>query len=754
MPPVIDEPINRRTFLSYGGGVIAGVTLGEFGRRQLARIDARAAAWRGPGIVTSATSVCRECAAGCSLEARLVDGVPVNIQGNPFCPVAQGRLCAKGHAAIEGYFDPDRLLGPVKRAGERGENRWEPIEWPAAIALLSADVTRLSASHEAMLALGFEEQGPIASAWGRFWQAAGARVAGPPALTAARFRPSFAALTGVSADPLFDFQNASYVLSFGAPLVEEWLSPVWTQRSYGSFRYAAWRTPGRAAGQLVQVDGRYSMTARKADEWLAVPAERQASLAYSIAAALLRGGFLDRDFLDEVGGNVADFERELLQGYPPDAVNAATGVSVATVTRLAEQLATTPYPVVVVASDAPAALVEGVMALNALLGAFDRQGGISAPQAASAPDESATATLQDVVSGRFVPRLVALRDASVFRTLSSPAALASALDEASLIVSFSPYLDEAAAIADLVMPAHTPLESWHAVVPSSAILAEAVALARPVVEPRLDTRDIVTILSETADAVGGAVAEACSDCKSSEDLVTGEIDRLWALGRGAPYSSFQETDERFERRRVSAETVSSREEFGAAVLAAGGWVDPYLDPGRIKESLSQQGGLRFRVPDSAPATVPPVAAPSGQTPPADAPTGALTQSADEGISLRLVPFAPAVISQVGSPNQPGAMELLGPPDTAPWRPWAEMHPAVAAAAGVTEGSLVRIASPHGAVRMAARIVPDMPRDAVAVACVPALGNGGRWAQLINADARLLLGPQGTTAPSAVRVSRE
>jgi hypothetical protein len=164
--------------------------------------------------------------------------------------------------------------------------------------------------------------------------------------------------------------------------------------------------------------------------------------------------------------------------------------------------------------------------------------------------------------------------------------------------------------------------------------------------------------------------------------------------------------------------------------------------------------LKFTLPDSAAAASPSAATPSGQTPAAAAPTGAPVQSADAAFPLRLLPFVPAVISVVGSPNQPGVMELLGPPDTTPWRPWAEMHPAVAAAAGVTEGSIVLIASPHGAVRVAARIVPDMPRDTVAVACVPALGNGGRWAQLINEDARRLLGPQGTTAPNAVRVSRE
>jgi anaerobic selenocysteine-containing dehydrogenase len=105
------ETLNRRDFLFYGGATVLGVTLGEVGRRQLAKADARAAGWRQPGVETWATSVCRECPAACGVLVRLVDGVPVKLEGNPKCPVSRGRLCAKGQAAIETYFDPDRLTG-------------------------------------------------------------------------------------------------------------------------------------------------------------------------------------------------------------------------------------------------------------------------------------------------------------------------------------------------------------------------------------------------------------------------------------------------------------------------------------------------------------------------------------------------------------------------------------------------------------------------------------------------------------------
>ncbi len=120
----MNDQLKRRDFLFYGGATIVGITLGELGRRQLARAEERANAWRERGVETWATSVCRECPAACGVRVRLVDAVPVKLDGNPLCPVARGRLCPKGQAALEAYFDPDRLLGPARRVGKRGEGRW------------------------------------------------------------------------------------------------------------------------------------------------------------------------------------------------------------------------------------------------------------------------------------------------------------------------------------------------------------------------------------------------------------------------------------------------------------------------------------------------------------------------------------------------------------------------------------------------------------------------------------------------------
>jgi anaerobic selenocysteine-containing dehydrogenase len=731
----MNDQLKRRDFLFYGGATIVGITLGELGRRQLARAEERANAWRERGVETWATSVCRECPAACGVRVRLVDAVPVKLDGNPLCPVARGRLCPKGQAALEAYFDPDRLLGPARRVGKRGEGRWERLTWPAAIALLAPRVSA-SSGPEMALALAAEERGPLAEAWATFWTAAGARVAWTPAATASRFASRLGALTGRRADPLFDLEHASHVLSFGAPIVEDWLSPVWSQRSYGHFR----RGVAHARGRLVQVDFRRSLTARKADEWLPVRGDRQAALAWGIAAALLREGRASRSFLDEVGGDVATFANEVVARYSPDDVAAATGVPVVTILRLARELAGSAQPLVVVGADADASLVDAVFALDALLGAFDRPGGVlAAPTASRADPDDARAALHDVIDGSLRPKLLVFKDASPLRTLSAPSEPGAVLEHVPFIVSFSPYLDETSLVADLVLPAPTSLECWHAVVPPSAAPFDAVALSRPAVTARLDTKDTLAVLKAVADAAGGPLAAACT-WQSSEDLVGAETDQRWKERRGSPYRNRYETAWLLQLENGGWWTppAASAEEFQSVVLDAGGWADPFVASQQIRDALRARGGLTFTLPEGL--------AVAGRP-------GASKDSEDGKYPLHLVPFTPTVVNLAGSPNQPVLFELLGQPDGAPWQVWAELAPETARSLSIDPGAGIRIEAPAGSIEAVALIAEGMLAGTVALAFVPSLPGGGRWARLTHADARRLWGKTAFGGSCAVRIRR-
>ena len=750
------ETLSRRDFLLYGGAALAGVTVGELGRRYLLQADPHAVAWRPAGAETWATSVCRECPAACGVRVRSVDGVPVKLDGNPKCPVSRGRLCAKGQAAIESYFDPDRLVGPARRVGPRGENQWERIEWDAAIDLVASAVASAgggAADEARILALATSAYGPQADAWSRFWTAAGARVAWTATSTADRLQPGLRSLTGAEGVPLFDVENATYVLSFGAPIVEEWLSPVWSQRSFGRLR----RARSQSRGRLVQVEARRSLTARKADEWLAIPTDQQIYLAYGIAAVLLRESRTNRTFLDQAGGDISQFEQWVLQGYRTDATSAATGVPVVTVLRLARELSASDVPLVTVGADAPAALVEAVFALNAVIGALDRPGGVMATRvAAGVRRQDAVVALDELAAGAISPQVVALRDSSALRGGRDFSRLAQRLESVDLVVSFSPFLDEAALLADLLLPAPTSLEAWHGVLPAPAVLGEMVALSRPVVPSRLDTRDVPEVLGLVADAVGGSLAEA-GPWPSSEALVGHELDRLWNVPRGTPYANDYETQ--WVRRLQSGgwwePSAESRSGFGSLVMESGGWIDPLLEAGAIRRSLGRIGGLRFP---------PPPALPVGGTRAADRPAAMVTgvsqstsmaaaQEGHEPFPLVLDVFTPAAISTSGSLNHPALFELLGQPGGLPWQHWAEVNPETALEFGVGHGVMARISSEHGAIEAPAIHVEGMARGVVAIAFVPSGRGQGRWARMASGDVRVLLGSAGFGNPPRIAMTR-
>lgn len=78
-------------------------------------------------------SVCSICDIGCQLRAETEDGRLARILPNDN-PFLAANICFKGTAAPQIHNHPDRLRTPLKRVGERGDDRWEEISHDRAIA--------------------------------------------------------------------------------------------------------------------------------------------------------------------------------------------------------------------------------------------------------------------------------------------------------------------------------------------------------------------------------------------------------------------------------------------------------------------------------------------------------------------------------------------------------------------------------------------------------------------------------------------
>ena len=80
---------------------------------------------------------CGGCYGQCGIRVHRVDGVVVEIEGNPETPAGSGRICAKGSAQLMTLYDPHRINYPVKRTnpkkGVHEDPKWERISWEEAL---------------------------------------------------------------------------------------------------------------------------------------------------------------------------------------------------------------------------------------------------------------------------------------------------------------------------------------------------------------------------------------------------------------------------------------------------------------------------------------------------------------------------------------------------------------------------------------------------------------------------------------------
>jgi anaerobic selenocysteine-containing dehydrogenase len=73
---------------------------------------------------------------GCGLKLHVKDGKLIGVEGDEDDPITNGRLCVRCLTLPEFVNHPQRVLYPMLRAGERGENKWKRITWDEAYDLI------------------------------------------------------------------------------------------------------------------------------------------------------------------------------------------------------------------------------------------------------------------------------------------------------------------------------------------------------------------------------------------------------------------------------------------------------------------------------------------------------------------------------------------------------------------------------------------------------------------------------------------
>jgi anaerobic selenocysteine-containing dehydrogenase len=693
------------------------------------------------------TSACAQCPAGCGIRVRVVEGRAVKIEGLSACPVNRGGIGPRGLSGPQVLYDPDRVRGPMRRKGRRGSPDFEPISWDEAIAAVAQRLGALrekKEGHRLGIVCG-RERGMMLELWRRFAASYGTPnffdglCTGNGPVADAVFW-----MQGVREMPAYDWNGARYVLSLGSGILESSCQLVAFARAQAGMRRG--QTGGRA--KIVHVGAAMSRTAMCADEWIPILPGTQGAFALGIAHVLVRDGLFDEAFVrehafgferwkDDAGVEHAGF-RDVLADHAPEKVTAICGVAADGIERIARDLAASRPGFAITGPEetlAPNGLstAMAVHALNALLGAIDRPGGLLVQRAAplvdwpeATTDEIAESSLarpriDGVGGGRFplshaaidaVPEaLLADRPYSLDSLLlyysnplfarPSPARWRAALDKVPFIVTFTPFLDETASeFADLVLPDLTYLERFEDAAPAPSIGQAVFGLRQPAVPPLLDGRATGDAVIQIAKAIGEPL-DAAFPFEDFRDAVKKRVVGIWKARRG-----------------------SIAEEKGADFLkrlfAEGWWSDePYVYE-RWEEVLKTPSA-RFEFSSQAMRRALEEAARAGGSVPTDLDRACTPRH--EEIAWRgdpakfphqLLVYEPNTYAEGSGANLPWLQELA----TSGRRIWtteAEVHPTTAAEAGVREGDEIEIESPVGRAVMRARVTEDIRPGAVRVA---------------------------------------
>ncbi len=447
-----------------------------------------------PGIPVVYASTCLECPAGCGLHVRTREGRPIKLEGNPDHPVNRGALCARGQASIGRTYLPDRYPGPLKREAGGG---FAPITWQEAHALVAQKVAAAGGRTHVLSG----SVGPTLSALLDEWIAAvgaGGRTIYEPFDYAALVEAS-RAVFGVASRPRFDLSKADFAIDFGSDFLESWTSPVEHGRQFADARSVD-RDGGGA--RLVYVGPRLTLTAGNADEWLPAKPGTEGVLALGIARAAL-------DAARAAGAEVphADQLRGVLSGFGASSVSTLAEVPAATIRRLGAALVAADSPValppgVALTSQRATATTAAVLILNAVVGAV---GKTVFAMAEAGGDRVASFREMTELAKRMRAGSISvllIHDSNPVYSMPADSGFAVALEKVGFVVSTASGPDETSERADLILPDHTPMESWGDHAPRPGVRS----LVQPTIRPLHDTQAFGDTLIETAKAMGEAAA--------------------------------------------------------------------------------------------------------------------------------------------------------------------------------------------------------------------------------------------------------
>ena len=666
--------LTRRRFLQWAGATGIGAVVFNGCRVPDHEIQVQSPVRLPEDLVTGRdnyyATVAQGPASSEGLLIRVMEGRAKKVEGNPDYPMNQGKHGLRAEALLQAVYHPDRIKTPLRRVAKGGPFR--RIGWPEAIGELAKILGDADASRVVLATAPI--RGVLADVTQRFADAYGARLVGFDPIDQTVLRAAIKRVFGQDALPDFDIARTGYLLSFGSDFLSTWLDPTHFARGYGEFRQGEGER-----GYLVQVDSRFSPTAAAADQWVYVTPGSEGLLAMSMIQVIVSEGLGDRSAADALtGGGGAS----ALAAFAPEAVAArifgggADGPG--RIRQMATEFAGNDHgQSLAIGGGSAGAYANGffnltaIYALNHLVGAVNppNGGGLvfnpasEAARVSAAPLREWKQIVNDMRSGKVDVLMV--RDANIDYGLPSSLDVREALGAVNTIVSFSSFLDETTALADLILPGSTPLEEWGTDLPDPGPGYTTVAFQQPAINRFGDTLSFGDALLQTGRELGLGDALPWDTMR---DAVRETARTLHETGRGSV-------------------TQPTFEEFWRRVLERGGWWD-----------MNARAGTA-----SAPPQLP------------TAPASPELAGDEENYPFFLVPYEAHGIGAGQFAHLPWVQSAPDPITTVAWATWVDVNPTTARELDLKQDDIVIVGSPTGhVIRAAVYVNPATPPRVVSV----------------------------------------
>ncbi|WP_256358296.1 molybdopterin oxidoreductase family protein [Bacillus sp. sid0103] len=475
---------------------------------------------------------CPLCEATCGLEIHTQEKKVVHIKGDKLDPFSKGYLCPKGYSVKELHSDPDRVLKPMIRNGEK----WQEVSWEDAFSEVRKGLRSVIdeyGKNAVAVYLGNPSVHNLGSMLyvPNFLRALGSRsIFSASTLDQIPKQLSSEIMFGSAANlPIPDIDHTNYLLMIGANPLASNGSLMTAPNMRG--RLKALKERG---GKLVVIDPVRTVTAKQADEHYFIRPGTDALFLFGLIYTLFEEGLVNLGKLvDYING--LDEIKNLSEDFAPEIVSVKCGIPEDTIRRIARELASSPQAIAygrMGTCTQPFGTMNSWLldVVNVLTGNLDRPGGVMFPNPATRRASSKRVRLlrhnRFQTRVRKIPEVLgeipvsclaeeietpgqgqikALVSIAGNPALSAPNSkhLQSALEKVDFMVSIDCYLNETSRYANVLLPVPSPLERSHYDITFYNLAIRNIAhYSKPVFDLPAEQLDEWQILLHLAAAVG------------------------------------------------------------------------------------------------------------------------------------------------------------------------------------------------------------------------------------------------------------